>query len=452
MKAMDAEAPAAADVPEPPLPAAEPLSAHPQLGRVMGLQRRMGAFDRRHPRVLDAVVVAFAALVALTELLLGDGGPPHEADPGDFPAAMPYVFSAAMVAALWWRRRHPALVFFIVATTAFLPSAIGIGLPARLSVLFALCVLFALYTLASRGSLRLFAWASALITVEMLLMVLVFEDIDRPLPSLFFILTTVTAAGALGLAVRIRRMYTAALEDRARRLEIERVQHEQLIAAAERSRIAREMHDILGHNLSVMVTLADGAATLAGKHGEQSAASLRMLGDTGREAMDELRRVLGVLHAEGRDPRSLSPQPGVEDLDALLERVRAAGLIVTCRTSGRLDLLASGVQLTVYRIVQEALTNTLKHAGGAAAAAVTLSVDHSRVHIRVMDTGGDAVGPSGGKRREPGRGLIGIRERAALYGGTAIIGPSGSGIGWIVDVVLDRTATNSPPGTGDSSS
>ncbi|HEY1095027.1 MAG TPA: sensor histidine kinase [Glycomyces sp.] len=424
-----------------PLPGAEP--AHPLLDRAMRLRRRAREFDRRHPQVLDAVVAAAVALVALSDFLFGDGGAPG-AD--GFPAFAPYAFTAAMALALWWRRRHPAAVFFVLSTIVFAQSVIGVWLPSRVSVLFAVCTLLAFYTLASVGSLRLFAWGAALIAVELALMVLVLEDIDQPLLSLLLILGTVTAAGALGLTARVHRMYTAALEERARRLEIERDQRERLIAAAERSRIAREMHDILGHNLSVMVTLADGAATLAGRRGEESAGALRMLGDTGREAMDELRRVLGVLHADERDPRSLSPQPGVDDLEALFERVRAAGLIVTCRTSGRLGRLGSGVQLTVYRIIQEALTNTLKHAGGPAAAAVTLAVDDDQVHIRVVDTGGDAA-PVGAGRRETGRGLIGIRERAALYGGTATIGPNGSG--WVVDVLLERTAA--PHGKGDSS-
>lgn len=429
--------------PAPPLPGTEP--AHPLLDRMMRLRQRAREFDRRHPRVLDAVVAAAVALVALSDFLFGDGGRPG-AD--GFPAFAPYPFTAAMALALWWRRRHPAAVFFVLSVIVLAQSVIGLWLPARVSVLFAFCTLLAFYTLASIGSLRLFAWGAAVIAIEMVLMVLILEDIDQPVLSLLLILGTVTAAGALGLTVRVHRMYTAALEDRARRLEIEREQRERLIAAAERSRIAREMHDILGHNLSVMVTLADGAATLAGRRGEESAGALRMLGDTGREAMDELRRVLGVLHADERDPRSLSPQPGVDDLEALFERVRAAGLIVTCRTSGRLGQLGSGVQLTVYRILQEALTNTLKHAGGPAAAAVTLAVDDGQVHIRVVDSGGDAA-PHGGRRCETGRGLIGIRERAALYGGTATIGPNGSGSGWVVDVVLERTAALH--GKGDSS-
>nr|BFF22662.1 sensor histidine kinase [Glycomyces mayteni] len=339
-----------------PEPAADPL-----LDRAVRLRRRARGFDRRHPRVLDAAVVAAVALVAVSDLLFGESAP--DADRGGVPAFVPYACAVAMALALWWRRRHPAAVFFALTVFVVAQSASGLWLPARVSIIFAFCTLFAFYTLASIGPLRLFAWGAVLIGAGMLLMVLVFEDMSQPLLSLVLILGTVTAAGALGLTARIHRMYTAALEDRARRMEVERDQRERLIAAAERTRIAREMHDILGHNLSVMVTLADGAATLADRRGEESAPTLRMLGETGREAMDELRRVLGVLHAEDRDPRSLSPQPGVGDLDALLDRVRAAGLVVTCRTSGRLDLLGPGVQLTVYRIIQEALTNTIKHAG-----------------------------------------------------------------------------------------
>jgi signal transduction histidine kinase len=425
-----------------PAPGSAALSSHPVLDRIMRRRRRMREFDRRRPRVLDAAVMGFVALVVASDLLFNDGSPPYQPGAGvrgTFPVLVPFGFSVVMIAALWWRRTRPAAVFFFLSTIVVVQSAIGLWLPARVSVL------IALYTLASMGSLRLFRWAAVVIGAETVLIVLVLEEVDRPLLSLFFILGTVTAAAALGLTVRIRRQYTAALEDRARRLEVERDQRERLIASAERARIAREMHDILGHNLSVMVTLADGAATLADKRSEESAGTLRMLGDTGREAMGELRRVLGVLRADGRDPRSLSPQPGIENLDLLLERVRAAGLTVTCRTSGRLDLLNPGVQLTVYRIIQEALTNTLKHAGSPAAAAVALSVDDSSVHIRVMDTGG--AGPAGGGRRESGRGLIGIRERAALYGGTAAIGPRESGGGWVVDVVLERTAV--PHGVGD---
>ncbi|WP_218125513.1 sensor histidine kinase [Glycomyces harbinensis] len=429
----------------------EPGSPAPQapLDRIARVQRRLRDFDRRRPWALDLLVMALVAAITLPDLLLdGDSVGPFK--PGanayareSLPVLVPYAVTAVLVAALWWRRRHPGVVALVVSTVVFTQWWIGLWQPSAVSVL------IALYTLASLGRLKVLAWMTAIVAAHTVVVITVVQEVDQPLLGLFFMFGAVTAAVALGLTVRIRRLYTAALEERARRLEVERDQRERLIAAAERSRIAREMHDILGHNLSVMVTLADGAATLAENRNEPSAETLRLLGETGREAMDELRRVLGVLRAEGRDPRSLGPQPGVGDLETLLERVRAAGLIVTCRTSGHLDQLGSGVQLTVFRIVQEALTNTLKHAGAPAVAAVTLSADAGQVHIRVVDSGG---GARGRERREPGHGLIGIRQRAALYGGTVTIGPRESGSGWVVDVVLERSAAGAPHGTGAFSS
>jgi signal transduction histidine kinase len=430
----DPVADAAASTPGAALPLqggdAQSLLARMERGRGRGQQ-----FDRRHPWVLDSAVVLLVVLISLPELLGGPSPAPFAPGTdarGDFPAFVPYAFAAAFATALWWRRRHPAAVFFIIAAIAAVQWTLDLWQPASISILIALC------TLASRGPLRALGWAVTLAVVEAVAMV-VLADAARPLLDLFFLLGTVAAAAALGLMLRIHRMYVASLEERTRRFEIERDQRERLTAAAERTRIAREMHDILGHNLSVMVTLADGAATLAEKQNEPSAAALRMLGDTGREAMDELRRVLGVLRESGRDPQLLSPQPGIGDLDALLSRVRSTGLTVTCQTSGHLDELSGGVQLTVYRIVQEALTNTLKHAGNAASAAVTVSANPSEVRIRIADTGTGKLAAASDEGREPGHGLIGIRQRAALYGGTVILGPRRSGSGWIVDVVLERS-------------
>ncbi|WP_308299031.1 histidine kinase [Streptomyces sp. GESEQ-35] len=297
-------------------------------------------------------------------------------------------------------------------------------------------------------------WAVATAAANLILCVWVLVPVDNPLRGLFFLLGTVTAATAIGLTLRIRQMYLAALEDRARRLEIEHEQRVRLTAAAERSRVAREMHDIVGHNLSVMVSVADGAATLAANRNEQSAETLRILGDTGRQAMSELRRVLGVLREEQDDVTMLSPQPGIRDLDALLARVRAAGLRVAYRTVGDLDSLSGGVQLTVYRIVQEALTNTLKHAGTGSTAEVSVAVDATTVRVRVADTGvpPEASVRTGAEPRTegPGHGLVGIRQRAAMYGGSVTIGPRDTGHGWMVDVALDASSAPAPSASGES--
>jgi signal transduction histidine kinase len=172
--------------------------------------------------------------------------------------------------------------------------------------------------------------------------------------------------------------------------------------------------------------------------------ALHLIGDTGRQAMDELRRVLGVLREspEAEDnSSSRSPQPGVRDLEILLDRVRAAGLPVAYRTVGPVDALGRGVQLTVFRVVQEALTNTLKHVGPGATADVTVAVEGGLLRVRVADTGSLSRRPSTAPRGDSGHGLVGIRQRAALYDGTATIGPRDDGQGWIVDVLLDPSAS-----------
>ncbi|WP_063733421.1 sensor histidine kinase [Streptomyces sp. RTd22] len=432
----------------PPSPGFDAVWAHPVLGRLLRGRRDRQRLDRRHPWLLDTAVVLFVVGVSLPDLLWGGGASPFgDTDSrGLLPSAVPFVFTAALAMPLWWRRRAPAATFFVIALVSLTQWSLGLWLPAGISAL------VALYTLARQGSLRVLGWAVAVAATNVLLAVLVLVPVDHPLPGVFFLLGTVTAATAVGLTLRIRAMYLAALEDRTRRLEVEHQQRVRLTAAAERSRVAREMHDIVGHNLSVMVSVADGAATLATNRREQSAEALRILGDTGRQAMDELRRVLGVLREEREHARSLSPQPGIRDLDPLLTRVRAAGLAVTYRTVGGLDALGDGVQLTVYRIVQEALTNTLKHAGTGSAAEVTVATDTGTVRIRIADTGpppgAPGTAPTGSRTGAdgPGHGLVGIRQRAAMYGGTVTIGPRDTGPGWIVEVVLDVPSAPAAPG------
>lgn len=397
--------------------------------------------DRRHPWLFDTAVVLAVVLIGLPDLLSGvSHGPFGEAvRRNEVPDGLLYLFTAGLVVPLWWRRRAPAVTFFVIASVSLVQWSFGVWQQAGVSTL------VALYSLALHGSLRALGWAAAVTVAETTVAVCFLVDIGNPVRGLFFLLGTATAAVAVGLTLRIRRMYLAALEDRAQRLEVERDQRVRLTAAAERARVAREMHDIVGHNLSVMVTVADGAATLAANRNEQSTEALRVLGDTGRQAMSELRRMLGVLREEQDDERLLGPQPGIRDLDALLARVRAAGVAVTYRTVGDLDGLGDGVQLTVYRVVQESLTNALKHAGTGTSADVTLAAEGSEVRIRVTDTG---IPPGALPRAEPtteeddpGHGLVGIRQRAAMYGGTVTMGPRDTGHGWLVDVVLDV-----PPG------
>jgi signal transduction histidine kinase len=439
---MDLDLAAAAGPAETALPSLGPDAAwggNPVLGRLLRPSRRLRRFDRKRPWLLDAAIVLAVLGLSLADLIAASG---TQATPGTLgarvhvPAAAYYVLSAALIAPLWWRRRAPATAAFVILAVGFVPTVLGLG---SLAAFFA--TLISLFNLALHGSLRLFAWVTALAAAENVVEAFTQVPDGTRLASLLYLLATVATTAAVGLTMRIRRMYLTALEDRARRLEIERDQRVRLTAAAERTRVAREMHDIVGHSLSVMVTLADGAATLATRDNERSAQTLLMLGETGRQAMGELRRVLTVLH-EGEDEadRELSPQPGIGDLDLLLSRVRTAGLAVTYRTAGELAVLSNGLQLTVYRIVQEALTNTLKHAGTAAATEVTVSAEAGAVRVRIADTGKPPGAPAPSvEDAEPGHGLIGIRQRAALYDGTVAIGPREDRPGWVVDVRLDAT-------------
>ncbi|MFJ9627351.1 sensor histidine kinase [Streptomyces sp. NPDC101175] len=440
---------AAADLPRgaaaEPSPGLDDAWAHPLLGRMLRGQTRRRAMDLRHPWVLDTAVVLVVALIGLPDLLSHRShGPFGETSDGTHPSsAVLALFACAQILPLWWRRRAPAATYFVISAVALVQWSLGVWQQAGMSAL------VALYSLALHGSLRALSWASALTVVQLTVAVCLLAPVEHPLLGLFFLLGTAAAAVATGLTLRIRRMYLAALEDRATRLEIERDQRVRLTAAAERARVAREMHDIIGHNLSVMVSVADGAATLAARNEERSAEALRILGDTGRQAMGELRRVLGILREDEEDERPLTPQPGVRELDALMERVRTAGLAVRYRTTGDLDSLGDGVQLTLYRIVQEALTNSLKHSGAGSSADVTITVAAGEVRIQVADTGvpRGARRPSAAQPRhgDQGHGLVGIRQRAGMYGGTVSVGPRADGHGWLVDVVLDASSGEHRP-------
>jgi signal transduction histidine kinase len=222
---------------------------------------------------------------------------------------------------------------------------------------------------------------------------------------------------ALLLSRRSRRAHAA--EERAAQLE--RDQHEQARAAAagERARIARELHDVIAHSVSVMTVQAGAARTLLPEHPEQALPPLLAVEETGREALAEMRRLLGILR-EGDAP-ALAPQPGLTDLRTLAESVRDAGLPVQVTVEGRPRPLPAGVDLTAYRIVQEALTNTLKHAGPTRAS-VVVHYDRDAVVLSITDDGRAPAATDGS-----GHGLAGMQERVTLYGGELYAGPGPNG-------------------------
>ena len=229
------------------------------------------------------------------------------------------------------------------------------------------------------------------------------------------------AALGLGLYSATRRDYLAGLTDRAERLERERDQQIALAAAAERARIAREMHDIVAHNLTVMVTLSEAAATSVPTSPDRSVELMHGVSSIGRRALTDTRSLLGVLR-QGPAPASpeVLPAPGLAQIDELADQVRAAGLDTAVEISGQVPDLPEGLQLTVYRLVQEALTNTLKHAGAGARAVVRLRFLPGELRLEVDD---DGAGRNGSPGPGTGGGLLGMRERARAYGGDVLAGP-----------------------------
>jgi signal transduction histidine kinase len=232
---------------------------------------------------------------------------------------------------------------------------------------------------------------------------------------------SVLTAWVLGDSMRYRRGYYAALEDRAARLEAERDAQSKVAAAAERARIARELHDVIAHHVSVMVVQADGAAYALRSSPQTAEKALHAISRTGRQALNEMRNLLGVLRTDG-DRAQLAPVPGLGELRELLDQARAAGLAVSYTLSGAPRDLPEGAELAAYRVVQESLTNTRKHAGLAASAAVTLRYDPDGLTVEVTDDGLASSTPGSG-----GHGLAGMRERIEMYGGTVQAGPLETG-------------------------
>ncbi|MEU7471457.1 histidine kinase [Streptomyces sp. NPDC044984] len=387
--------------------AAEPLTEYTQR-----INRRVRAFDRHHPMLWDLHLAGFWLTAALIDYV--GGGWRSIAHNPDVPGWLLLSLSLGFTVPLLWRRSHPGAVLLTMAPFALVNAWTGAILQA------AMLQLLVVFHIALRLPLRALYWSTPLVLTPVVVSALRHgeQPWDQQIGAQ---LMSITVAALIGVTVRTRRNYTVALEDRARRLEIERDQQAQLAAAAERARIAREMHDIIGHNLSVITGLADGGRYAAGKSPERAAQALDAIATTSRQALGELRRLLDVLRDEGTaaaHPAELAPQPALTDLDQLIDGVRNAGLPVHTTVEGR-TTLPPGRQLTVYRVIQEALTNTLKHAGPDATSEIAIAYgDKGAVTVTVTDTGTPTTAAA-----SDGRGLPGMRERTALYGGTLEAGP-----------------------------
>ncbi len=386
----------------------EPLTQH-----VQRANQWIRGFDRRHPLLWDAVFTGFWTAAVLIDFT-GGGWRNVTHDP-DAPGPLLLVLSLGLSVPLLWRRTRPATVMLAMAPFALVNAWSGATLQA------ALLQLVVIYHIALSRPLRDLWWATALMLTPVIISTARYGEGEWS-QQIGSYLTSIGVAVLIGVTIRTRENYTEALEDRARRLEIERDQQARIATAAERARIAREMHDIIGHHLSVITGLADGGKYAAARSPERAAQALDAIGTTSRQALGELRRLLDVLRDDETAPlpAERNPQPGLTDLDRLLDGVRTAGLPVRLTTEGRPAGLPPGRELTVYRVVQEALTNTLKHAGpDAASEIVIVHGDGGAVTVTITDTGQGTPSTS----TSDGRGLPGMRERTTLYGGTLEAGP-----------------------------
>jgi signal transduction histidine kinase len=361
-----------------------------------------------------------AALAALGAFDLAISGSDFRA-----PRAVDLAFMLACAIPLYWRRRHPLgvlIAFNVVAATyvlAYYPEDQAPFQPFVAGVI----ACFALGAYADDRSLRLGAAFLALALVGPGIIELA---AGQPVGNVVPLAIWWAGAVAGGRFLRGRQRLVALLGDRAARLEHEREANAARAVLEERARIARELHDVIAHSVSVMVIQATAERRTLPEGQASTREAFEQIERAGRDVLAELRRLLGVMRAPGR-AEPLAPQPGLEALDVLLDESRKAGQVVELSVEGEPRALSAGIDLAAYRIVQEALTNARRHAPGAGAG-VTLRWHPRELAIEVVD---DGPGPPA-ETNGAGHGLVGMRERAGLYGGSVQTGRAGASGGFLV--------------------
>jgi signal transduction histidine kinase len=391
------------------------------------------AWLRRHPRLVDA---GLAVPIGLGGIANGFASGRHWL----------ILVSIALAGPIVFRRAHPVGTF----ATAIAAGAVQVIIVSR-PLVSDFAILILLYTLAAYSTRRNSLIGLVVCLCGSALEVLRLQSVlpaQVTAESGWLVLFAVAFAGpsliawVLGDSARYRRAYYVNLEERAARLERDRDAHAQIAAAAERARIARELHDVVAHNVSVMVVQADGATYAIDADPQRARAALAAISATGRQALAEMRALLGVLRRGDDDTglAALAPLPGLGQLDELLDQTRAAGLPVSCAVEGASKPLAAGTALTAYRIIQESLTNTRKHAGPAAIANVVLRYTDHALELTITDNGAGAAADCDGA----GHGLTGMTERAFMYGGSVHAGPRPGGgfevTAWLPVVPLPASA------------
>jgi signal transduction histidine kinase len=436
--------------PPPSDPGGTPAARRPAYPGPMTWWERATAWAERHAFGVDATVTAATGLlvVPVTGAILGSG----DVTTGGL------VWGVATWAPLAWRRRNPVASVVLV----YLAGLIHVLGGAQLFLPSDLAVLIALYSVTVHGP----RWAhrtaivgalagSLLLAVTLTVAAYGIADVAQATANTVgiavFCGACAIATWAFGLMRRSRRETIAALRDRAERLEVERDQQARIATAAERTRIAREMHDIVAHSLSVVIAQADGGRYAAAADPDAATRALGTIAETGRAALADMRRLLGVLRtaddgAPGGPGAAVTapytPQPAEQDIDALVEQVRASGVHASTVRMGTPRPLPPGTGLAAYRICQEALTNVLKHAGPGPRVTVLVQWLPAALVLEISDDGRGAAADSDGA----GHGLTGMRERAALFGGTVSAGPRpGGGFRVRAEIPLPPAPASSSP-------
>jgi signal transduction histidine kinase len=381
------------------------------------VRRAVGA----HPRVADAALAAV--------LFMGSFGASRNAHDGDFvttPASI--VAGAVICAALVFRRRWPVPVL-VVAT---LGTAVAIFATEGRTPYTAVAAVAA-YTVATTSERRK-AWTAGLIASAFLLLAAILAGPDPwSNPRNLGLVAWLCMATAVGDAMRSRRAYVAAIEERARRAEQTREEEAGRRVAEERLRIARELHDVVAHHIALINVQAGVAGHLLREQPEAAEEALGHVRLASRTALSELGTLLGVLRQSGDTVAPTEPAPGLARLDTLIDSFVRAGLRIDLTTSGRVRPASSAVDVAAYRIIQESLTNAQKHGGGAAA---TVQLDHLPGELRI-EVGNHIPRAAPVVEGSTGHGLVGMRERAASVGGTLRAGPRPDGV-FLVTAVLPR--------------
>jgi signal transduction histidine kinase len=401
---------------------------------------RVDAWVRHRPWLSDLLLAAVLAgvLAPVSIAMVADA----DLDRGW--AVALWVLVATLHAAVASRRSAPVVAFLVLAAAelglALAPFLTGDDAPATSypAVLLPSSVAYLLggYSVSAYGRGR---WPSLSLAVGLvggLLVTVRVATVPGPTTALgadgagellllaAAVLGAVVAAWALGRFRRVRADQLAALAERARRAEADRERRDQQAAAEERARIARELHDVVAHSVTVMVRQAEGGRYVAAKDPAAAATALATIAETGRTALTDMRSLLGVLDVAG-GPSAADPQPTIDDLPDLVQRISASGQRVSLRIDGDPQPMDRAAHLAAYRLVQEALTNVVKHAGPDVEAEVVLAWDRQALHLRVTDRGtpprATDAAPAGG------RGLTGMRERLHLVGGRLSVGPADSG-------------------------